>query len=215
MADQKRRWLEERKRDFYHKKAIQMGYRSRAVFKLKQIDHKYGILKNGDTVLDIGCSPGGWSQYSVEKVGQNGKVFGVDIEHMKPLSLRGFNFVPLDIMEPRSIEKLKHVIDGPVNVVLSDLAPNMCGTYEVDVLRQVALAQKAFQIAINLLTLGGRLVLKVFEGPDSRSIEEEARHYFTRVSRFRPAASRKRSSEFYLVCLGFKIPRRNQPSQVS
>jgi len=210
MGKLKKRWIEERRRDFYHRKALETGYRSRAVFKLKQMDEKFGLLKEGDTVLDLGCSSGGWSQYSVERVGMNGRVIGVDTESMKPLGRGEFNFVHLDIMDHGSIDELRQAIQGQVDVVLSDLAPDMIGIYQVDVSKQLTLAKKSLEIAVNLLRRNGRLVSKVFEGSGSRSIEDETRKHFTKVSRFKPEASRKHSSEFYLVCIGFRSPQQSR-----
>ncbi len=207
MPNQKRRWLEERKRDYYHKKALEMGYRSRAIFKLAQIDQKFAILRIGDYVLDLGCSPGGWSQYAIEKVGASGVVFGVDIEPIMPLRSKNFRFVRLDLMEEGSVQKLKQEIGTRVDLVISDLAPDMSGTYGVDSSRQSALAQRALDVGIGMLRSGGNLVVKVFEGSESGSIERKAKELFNKVTRMRPLASRKHSSEFYLICLDFR-PRR-------
>lgn len=199
----KRRWVHERRRDPYHKKSIEMGYRSRAVFKLMEIDEKFHLLHEGNTVLDLGCSPGSWSQYSLWKVGSSGFVYGVDTRDMKSLQSRRFNFIKMDIMDDQSIEKLRNAIGRTVDVVISDLSPNMSGIYDIDLERQLSLARRGIEIAINMLRRGGKMILKVFEGKGSDSIQASLSRYFIRVVKFKPKASRKRSSEFYLVCSGF------------
>jgi len=204
MPDIKRRWIEERERDVYHRKAKELGYRSRATFKLIQIDKTFRLLKQGVRVIDLGSSPGGWTQYAAEIVGPEGLVVAVDTEKLKDLGMKQVRFIRADVMDPSLESSIDTTLRrGSADLVLSDLAPDMTGRYEVDHERQIALARRALDISRIFLKSGGNLVVKVFEGELSPSLERHVRSLFKRIKKFRPAASRKRSSEYYLVCLGF------------
>lgn len=204
MPDVKRRWIEERERDVYHRKAKELGYRSRATFKLMQIDKTFRLLKQGARVIDLGCSPGGWTQYAAEITGPEGLVVAVDAANLKDLGMKQVRFIRADVMNPDLISSIGPALPrGSADLVMSDLAPDMTGRYEVDHERQIALARRALDISRVFLKSGGNLVVKVFEGELSPSLERHARSLFKKIKKFRPAASRKRSSECYLVCLGF------------
>jgi 23S rRNA (uridine2552-2'-O)-methyltransferase len=204
MPDVKRRWVEERERDVYHRKAKELGYRSRATFKLMQIDKTFRLLKQGARVIDLGSSPGGWTQYAAEITGPEGLVVAVDAENLKDLGMKQVRFIRADVMNPDLESSISTALPrGSADLVMSDLAPNMTGRYEVDHERQIALAGRALEISRVFLKVGGNLVVKVFEGERSPSLEKYAGGLFKKIKKFRPAASRKRSSECYLVCLGF------------
>jgi 23S rRNA (uridine2552-2'-O)-methyltransferase len=204
MPDVKRRWIEERQRDVYHRKAKELGYRSRATFKLMQIDKTFRLLKQGAQVIDLGSSPGGWTQYAAETTGPEGLVVAVDAKNLKDLGMKQVRFIRADVMDPDLESSIGTALRrGSVDLVMSDLAPDMTGRYEVDHERQIRLARRALDISRIFLKVGGNLVVKMFEGELSPSLEKHARILFKKTKKFRPAASRKRSSECYLVCLGF------------
>ncbi len=215
MPDVKRRWIEERKRDVYHRKAKELGYRSRAAFKLMQIDKAFRLLKQGSRVIDLGSSPGGWTQYAAEITGPEGLIIAVDAADLKDLGMKQVKFIRADVMSPDLESSMSRTLSpGSVDLVMSDLAPDMTGRYEVDHERQIALAERALDIATVFLKIEGNLVVKVFEGRRSLLFERRAAGLFGKIKKFRPAASRKRSSECYLICLGFKgsspIPEESQ-----
>lgn len=186
---------EEAKRDHYRRMAKKAGYVSRAAFKIKEIDRKYGIFKLGQRVLDLGASPGGWTQVASKLVGPEGEVYAVD---KRPLKVEGENirFLKLDIMkEDISLEGF--------DVVISDLAPNVSGVWEHDQYVQMQLALKALEIAERKLKRGGNFVCKLFDGEGINEIVRRARSEFSFVKLTKPKASRKESSELYLVCKNY------------
>ncbi len=186
---------EEAKRDHYRRMAKKAGYVSRAAFKIKEIDRKYGIFKLGQRVLDLGASPGGWTQVASKLVGPEGEVYAVD---KRPLKVEGENirFLRLDIMkEDISLEGF--------DVVISDLAPNVSGVWEHDQYVQMQLALKALEIAERKLKRGGNFVCKLFDGEGINEIVRRARSEFSFVKLTKPKASRKESSELYLVCKNY------------
>ncbi|MEF8848076.1 MAG: RlmE family RNA methyltransferase [Candidatus Thermoplasmatota archaeon] len=192
------RWYREKKKEHFYKKAKRKGYRSRSVFKLKQIQKKFNIISKADCVLDLGAAPGGWSQVSKEYVGSNGEVIGVDLNYIKPLD--GVKFLRGDLTEEKIIEEIKDDIDKEyVDVILSDMSPNISGNYSVDHARSVYLCYKALEIAKRILKNEGNFVCKVFEGEDLKKLEQKLSTNFKKVERYSPPASRKSSSEIYLV----------------
>lgn len=186
---------EEAKRDHYRKLAKERGYVSRAAFKLIELDRKYGIFRPGQRVLDLGASPGGWTQVASEAVKDNGEVIAVDIRPIK-VNLSNVNFVKINLKEE------KPRVSG-VDVVLSDLSPQVSGIWEYDQEMQWNLAEKALTIAEECLNEGGTFVCKVFDGEGVRRIIERARKSFAFVKLTKPKASRKESSELYLICKNF------------
>lgn len=191
------------KRDLYARLARARGYKSRAAFKLLEIQEKYRIIKPGDKIVDLGCYPGGWSQVSSRLVGRDGLVVGVDVKPMDHLRLSNAVFIRASVEDPSLLESLKSLSPFGYDVVLSDLSPNVSGVWELDHFRQIELARKALKIAVNVLKTNGNSVLKVFHGDHMREFVNESRGYFHRVVVFKPRASRSSSSEAYLVCLGF------------
>ena len=191
------RWFRERK-DFYYREAKREGYRARSAFKLLQIQDKYAIIHHGDTVLDLGAAPGGWSQVAKKLIGENGRVIGIDILDVKPID--GIYFLHGDITEESTKKKVRRILDGKkVDVVLSDMSPNISGNYSVDQARSVWLSENALIWAKEFLKNGGNFICKVFEGRDFLQFKNTVDNLFKQVRVFAPGASRKSSSEVYLV----------------
>lgn len=201
------RWASEHRRDHWYRKAKREGYRSRAAYKLKQMIEEFYIVKAGDHVVDLGAAPGGWSQVAVETVGEEGTVVGVDLQGIR--SVEGATFLVGDMTEADTVERVLEALgegseEGSADVVISDMSPDITGTYSVDHARSVHLSRLALDFARRVLRRQGRFVVKVFQGPDLQDLEDEARKHFNLVKRYTPEASRSASSEIYLVAKGFK-----------
>jgi 23S rRNA (uridine2552-2'-O)-methyltransferase len=199
-----KRWLNERRADFYYQKAKELNYRSRASFKLHQINEKFGIFREGNAVVDLGAAPGGWLQIAKERVGPEGKVVGVDLQHIDPLP--GIDTIRGDITKPETVEELKELLGGPADVVISDMSPNISGSYSMDHARSVDLCSHALKFAQQTLKPGGSLVMKMFEGDMINDFLAEVRKSFSSVRLHAPKASRSCSSEIYIIAKGFRSP---------
>lgn len=186
-------------RDEYYNRAKQEGYRSRAAYKLKQLDETSSLLDPGATVVDLGAAPGGWLQVAEERVGDEGTVLGVDRQSIDPID--GVQTIRGDMTEADTREQIADQI-GEANVVLSDMAPNMSGEYSLDHARSIHLARQAFDTAMAVLAPGGDLVVKVFDGSDLETFQSDLEPEFQYVRTARPDASRDESSELYLVGKG-------------
>lgn len=208
MAAMSRRWLSERRRDPYHRMAKEQGYRSRAAFKLKQLNERFGFLNGAKYVLDLGAAPGGWLQVASEAVGGDGLVVGVDLEQVRPLGLGNVKTLVGDVMDEEMLKQIRDVFPGHVDVVLSDMAPDISGIWEVDQLRQIHLARRALEIAREMLKPDGWVVLKVFQGSEYERFLKEVRIVFEFVKVAKPRASRKGSAEIFIVAQGLKSDRR-------
>ena len=196
------RWYSEKKKEHYYKEAKRVGYRARSAFKLKQIQKKFNILKEGNTVIDLGAAPGGWSQVAKEIVGSNGTVVGIDLSLIKPI--RGITFLKGDMTKETSIKELIDIFgDKKVDVVLSDMAPDISGNYSVDQARSIFLSNQAFETVKLLLKPGGNFLCKVFSGEDLEYFLNNINNHFKSVKRFSPKASRKSSSEEYVIAKYF------------
>ncbi len=193
--------LDEAKRDRYRRQARIKGYRSRAAFKLIQIDQQYHILAQGMNVLDIGCYPGGWLQVASQKVGPHGLVVGVDLREVLPLgdNVRIFRG---DVTDRNFTEEMLEA-DDKVDIVLSDLAPNVSGIWELDHARQIDMTLNVIQLLPLLLKDGGTALFKVFEGDLIKSVWNKAKIDFESLKYVKPKASRPKSSELYLLCRNF------------
>ncbi len=200
------RWHEERRRDPYFRDAKKQGYRARSAFKLKQMQSKFHLLKPGDAVVDLGCAPGGWSQVLVELVGERGLVIGVDLLRTRPVD--GATFIRGDFTKESTRDHLTDMLANAgreeVDVIVSDMAPDMTGTYGLDQARSVHLCSLALDFCDKHLKPGGVFVTKVFEGADFHEFREEVRSRFRSVRMAHPPASRKASSEVYLIAKGHK-----------
>lgn len=186
--------------DGYYRKAKEEDYRSRAVYKIKQIDEKFNIFKEGDIVVDLGAVPGGWSEYAVEKVGK-GNVLAVDKERMR--EIEGVSFHQGDMTDEGFIRRIS-IIAGDVDVIISDMAPNITGNYSVDHARSVYLAQMGLEFCRQSLRKGGHVVVKVFQGEDFEAYMDQVKEEFDSVYGHSPKASRESSSEMYIIGKGFK-----------
>ena len=190
-----------RGKDKYYNRAKQQGYRSRAAFKLKQLDQQTGLFGPGNTVVDLGAAPGGWLQVAAEAVGDRGTVIGVDFQRIRKLDDHDtVETIKGDMTDDRTKDRLRKLIgeDG-ADVVISDMAPNMTGEYELDHARSVHLSRQAFEVACEHLGTGGDFVVKVFQGQDLDDLEAEIAEEFQYVRRSSPDASRDSSSEIYLI----------------
>jgi len=198
-----RRWMHEHLSDEFVKKAKKEGYRSRAVYKLLEIIEKNKVIQNGDIVLDLGAAPGGWSQVAVKFVGSSGKVIASDILPIDEIN--GVNFLQGDFTEQSVYDDLLKMTDGSkVNVVLSDMAPNMSGQLSVDQPKSMYLADLAIDMATKTLEINGSFVVKVFQGDGFDDYLQNARKTFKKVSVIKPKASRSRSKEVYLLATQLK-----------
>ena len=204
MARKSRSWIKERKRDHFYLKAKKEGYRSRAVYKLIEIDKRFKILRIGYKVVDLGAAPGGWLQYSAEVVGNKGFVIGVDIREISPLPYENVETIKMNVFDKELEKVILEKAKSKVDVVLSDLSPNISGVWEVDVARNVEMCNKVIDLSNKVLRKNGKLIVKVFEGTDTNMVLKRLREKFSYVRLFKPSASRKGSSEMYAVCLGFR-----------
>lgn len=198
------RWLQEHFDDIYVKKAQAEGYRSRAVYKLKEIDEKEKLLMPGMSVVDLGAAPGGWTQYVAEKMNGKGTIVALDILPMAPLS--DVTFIQGDFREDSVLQELRSWIpEQSVDLVLSDMAPNMSGTRAVDVPRAMYLVELAYDFCHGMLKPGGTLLMKIFHGTGFDDIIKQARSEFNQVIIRKPKASRARSRETYLLAKGYSL----------
>jgi 23S rRNA (uridine2552-2'-O)-methyltransferase len=194
-------WMQERRRDYYYRKAKQLDYRSRASFKLIQIDERFNLFKHGMTVVDLGAAPGGWLQVAAERVGVKGMVIGVDLQPIEPLD--GVRTIKGDVRKAEVREELLAMTGGKVDMVMSDMSPNISGSYSMDHARSIELCEMALSFALETLSPGGKLVFKMFEGDMSRDLMAEVQKHFATVKRYSPEASRSSSSEIYVIAKGF------------
>jgi 23S rRNA (uridine2552-2'-O)-methyltransferase len=195
------RWLSEHFSDEYVKQAQALGYRSRAVFKLKELDERESLFKPGMSIVDLGAAPGGWSQFASERVGNSGKIIALDLLSMEDLP--GVSFIQGDFREASVLMRMMDELNGrSVDLVLSDMAPNMSGNRVVDQSRGMYLAELALETVKEILKPGGVFVTKLFQGPDVDNYVREVRLSFEKVSVRKPKASRDRSPEVYLVARG-------------
>ncbi len=197
-------WLKEHESDQFVQRARQEGYRSRAVYKLKEINDKDKIIKPGMTVIDLGSAPGGWSQVAIDIVGPKGKVVALDILPMEPLP--NVEFIQGDFREQEVLDELlEHVELGGVDLVISDMAPNMSGMDAMDQPRAMYLVELALDTARQVLKPGGTFLVKLFQGSGSDEFVRNLRSSFGKVITRKPKASRPRSREIYILARGFKI----------
>jgi 23S rRNA (uridine2552-2'-O)-methyltransferase len=223
-----KRWFQAHQRDTWRRQARSKGYRARSAFKLKQIQEKYTLIREGDLVLDVGSHPGGWTQVSVEETGPNGLVIGIDLLASAPVE--GAQMVIGDVTETISQELILDLlqagtkVDGtslpPVaadetrlfNTIVSDISPRLTGQYDRDQAISLELVATVFDFTLPLLVPGGAFVTKIFQGTGIEGLVNAAKQRFSRVQRFSPEASRNSSSEVFLVCKN-KLPRPKKGSR--
>lgn len=197
-----RRWIDRQLNDPYVREAKAKGYRSRAAFKLVELDDKFHFLKPGARVLDLGAAPGGWSQVAARRVGAKGAVVAADILDIAPLA--GVTVLQLDLSGPDALATLEQMLGGPADVVLSDMAASTTGHRATDHLRTMALLEAALEIAAAVLKPGGAFVGKVFQGGATGELLAHIKKMFREVKHVKPRASRAESVELYLVASGYR-----------
>jgi 23S rRNA (uridine2552-2'-O)-methyltransferase len=197
-----RTWLERQLNDPYVARAKREGFRSRAAFKLTEIDDKNRLLKSGAKVVDLGAAPGGWSQVAAKRVGQNGRVIAIDILDMDAVS--GVDFAKIDFLDASAPEKLKAMLGGRADVVLSDMAANATGHRATDHLKIMALVEAAAEFAGEVLRPGGAFLAKVIQGGTEGVLLASLKRDFATVKHVKPAASRADSAELYVLAMGFR-----------
>ncbi len=208
LKDEKRRklssrtWLERQISDPYVARAKREGLRSRAAYKLAEIDDKYRLLKAGARVVDLGAAPGGWSEIAVRRIGAKGRVVALDILDIKPIA--AVEFLNLDFLDETAPDRLKALLGGKADVVLSDMAANTTGHRQTDHLRIMALAEAAAQFAREVLAERGSFLCKVLQGGTEAALLAELKRDFTTVKHVKPPASRADSAELYLLATGFR-----------
>jgi 23S rRNA (uridine2552-2'-O)-methyltransferase len=200
------RWLERQLNDPYVAAAKHEGYRSRAAYKLADIDERYRFLKPGARVVDLGAAPGGWSQVAAQRVHSvegRGQVIAIDLLDMEPVA--GVDFMQLDFMAPEAPDRLKALLrDGQADAVLSDMAAQGTGHARTDHLRIIGLAEAAAEFALSVLAPGGTFVCKLFQGGTERELLDKLKRAFKALKHVKPPASRAESAEVYLVATGFR-----------
>lgn len=196
------KWLARQLNDPYVAESKRLGYRSRAAFKLIQLDEKYKFLDKGKRIVDLGCAPGGWTQVAVMRNKGAGKVVGIDILETQPVE--GATLIQQDFTEDEAAEKLKILLDGEADIVMSDMAANTTGHQQTDHLRTIALVEIAYTFAKEVLAEGGIFIAKVFKGGAEAGLLADIKKNFRKVSHCKPDASRAGSPEEYLVAEGFK-----------
>lgn len=205
--------LDEAKRDHYRKRAKEEGYRSRAAFKLIQINQKYRLIHNDDRVIDIGSAPGGWLEVASKQVGPRGLVIGVDLVRVKPVG-KNVKILTEDITSPDFPDKLHFALGkGNADSVLADLSPKVSGIWDIDQFRQIELCHKVVDLLPSILVRDGSAVMKAFQGEELNSLVKRLRKSFERVEVSKPSASRSESSEVYLVSIGFSGKVEPRPSE--
>lgn len=197
-------WLKEHFDDYYVNKAKQDGWRSRAIYKLQEIDEKDQLFRKGMTVIDLGAAPGGWSQWTTHKVGEDGRVYALDILPVEPFA--GVTFIQGDFQEDEVYTSLIDALEGrQVDLVMSDMAPNMSGNKGVDIPRAMYLVELSVDLADQVLRKDGDLLMKVFQGEGYDALIKSLRERYQKVVTRKPKASRPRSKEIYLLARGKKV----------
>jgi 23S rRNA (uridine2552-2'-O)-methyltransferase len=188
-----------RKKEHYYKAAKKHGYRSRSAYKLRQIAKKYRLLSGVDKVLELCCSPGGWTQV-LRELDRHLYIVAVDLKRMKPIA--NVSFIQGDIQDSETVEKIEKLTEGSVDLVLSDCSPNVTGAWDLDVARQLSLVERTIELSEKLLSKRGKVLTKVFQGPGFQDFLASVRNRFNSVKLVKPDASRKTSAEIYILAIG-------------
>ena len=194
------------RKDAFHARAKAAGYRSRAAYKLLELSQRHRLIRPNDRVVDLGAWPGGWLQVAAQLSGAHGVVLGVDVVPIEPLGSPTVVCLQGDVTDTAVQAEIRRRTGGRVDVILSDMAPKLTGIRATDTARAERLARAAVNLAQQLLTPGGRLLLKLFSSPETDTLVAELRQCFTSVKLTRPAASRKGSAELYAIALGYRPP---------
>jgi len=197
-------WIQDRKRDYYYKKAKIEKYRSRSTYKLFQAIEKYRFIKEGDVVIDLGAAPGGWIQAARKTVGIKGFVLGVDIRQVEPFAEHNVRIIIGDISEQETLQQIVEFLPRKADALISDVSPNISGVWEVDHARQIDLAQQALNIAFETLRLAGNFFVKVFQGDLLDDFTTKVKKSFQTANVIKPKASRGKSAEMFILAMGLK-----------
>ncbi len=189
------------RKDHYRKLAHEQGFRSRAAYKLKELNQSYRIIGPGFYVLDLGCAPGGWTQMAIKLSGNQGKVMGVDLSYVEEIP--GAHIIKANIEDEYLVDEILSYFERKVNAVICDLSPQVSGNWSVDHAKQISLNYDCVKILDRVLSHKGNAVFKVFDGEYSMEFRDFVKKKFSRINLTKPKASRKQSSELYCVCLGF------------
>jgi 23S rRNA (uridine2552-2'-O)-methyltransferase len=192
-----------KRKDYYYKRAKREKYRSRASYKLKQLNEKFKIIKKGHTVLDLGAAPGGWTQVLRELVGSEGMVLGVDLSEIRPMEFENVKTIKGDFTSPEVARQIKEKIEK-ADVVVSDASPDISGVWDIDHFRSVELSREALALAKEILKPGGNFLIKVFQGAEVDEFWKDVKSAFNYAKRTKPKASRDTSAEIYIVGKGLK-----------
>lgn len=192
------------RKDHFHRKAKQEGYRSRATYKLQEVQKRFHIFRRGSKVLDLGAAPGGWLQVASEFIGREGHVVGIDRLPIEPLPGSNITILEGDLLDPVVQQKALDALGGPAHVVLSDMAPNISGIHVTDCARSFDLAMIALTLAQQCLVSGGSFIAKIFPGDEFEDFLQACRQSFRKVRTTKPEATRKTSSEVYVIALQFR-----------
>ena len=197
-------WLKNRKREYYYRKAKKEKFRSRASYKLLQAVKKHKLIKPGYFVVDLGAAPGGWTQVARQLVGDSGFVLAVDIKPIKPVNGPNVRTIIGDITETQTIQDILEFLPRSADAVISDVAPNISGIWELDHARQIYLATQSLQIATTILRFGGNFFVKVFQGNLLKDFIDKVKQNFNLVRLVKPKASRSKSAELYVLGINFR-----------
>ena len=198
-----KQWARQHVSDVYVKQATQAGYRARSVFKLEQIDQRYKLIKPGSRIIDLGAAPGSWCQYAIKKVGKTGQVIAVDLLPIKPIE--NVEIIQGDFCDPGVLEQILELMNyQPVNLILSDMAPDLTGIRITDQANMENLLMKIIDSLDKILTIDANLLIKVFEGQMMVDVRKSLNLLFKKVISIKPEASRKHSKEFYLLATNYK-----------
>lgn len=197
-------WQQKRKDEHFYKKAKEEGYRSRAAYKLKQLDGRYNLIERDDVIVDLGAAPGGWLQVAREKVGESGFVLGVDLEPIDDLNYQNVESMKADINEAETIGLIRKNLPRSPDVILSDASPDISGIWDVDHARSIELGRSTLNIARELLRPEGNVLMKVFQGEIFSDLMNDVKRSFKFCKSSKPEASREESSEIYIIGKGFQ-----------
>ena len=192
------------RKDYFYRRAKREGKASRSVYKLAELQRRFQLVAKGDTVVDLGCAPGGWMQELAPMVGSKGRVMGIDILPMKIQLPKNCTFIKGDVGDEASLREIENLAGGRVDCVLSDMSPNLSGVDFADAYHSYELAMRALEVCGRILKTGGNLVVKIFPGEEFALFVKELKSKFKRVSTVIPEATRKTSSERYLIATGYK-----------
>jgi len=197
-------WKSEHNKDHYYKKAKKERYRSRASFKLLQLNKKFKIIKKGDRILDLGAAPGGWSQIALELSGDEGLVLAVDIQRIKRFENENFYSIKGDFTKKETIEKIYEILENKADVIISDASPKLSGIRDIDHLLSIELAETVLNISGEILKPGGNIIIKAFQGEEFRNLLQKIKKMFRLVKTTKPQSSKQKSSEMYIIAKGFR-----------